>query len=144
MFARKAGDDVAALYAAPAYLERIGNPDTLAGFSRADFIGFEDNKPLLDGLNALGFSLTGRNFPLLTASHLVHWELVKQGLGVGVMPIRTGDAEPLVTRALPAMDPIEVPVRLVAHRELRTSRRVRLVFDFLFDALAALPPHSAP
>ena len=97
----------------------------------------------LDGLNALGFSLTGRNFPVLTASHLVHWELVKQGLGVGVMPIRTGDAEPLVRRALPAMAPIELPVWLVAHRELRTSRRVRLVFDFLFDELAALPPLSS-
>ncbi len=80
---------------------------------------------------------------MLTASHLVHWELVKQGLGVGVMPIRTGDAEPLVRRALPAMAPIEVPVWLVAHRELKTSRRVRLVFDVLFDALAALPPHSS-
>ncbi|MDH3475399.1 MAG: substrate-binding domain-containing protein, partial [Rhodospirillales bacterium] len=97
-----------------------------------------------EGLNSLGFSLTGRNFPVLTGSHLVHWELVKQGLGVGVMPIRTGDAEPLVRRILPTMDPIEVPVWLVAHRELRTSRRVRLVFDFLFDELSTSAPLSSP
>jgi DNA-binding transcriptional LysR family regulator len=143
LIAKKVKDDFAALYAAPAYLDRIGNPDTLAGFSQADFIGFDDNKALLEGLNSLGFSLTGRNFPVLTASHLVHWELVKQGLGVGVMPVRTGDAEPSVRRILPSMDPIEVPVWLVAHRELRTSRRVRLVFDFLIDELSASVPLSS-
>ncbi len=144
LIAKKVKDDLAQLYATPAYLDRIGNPSSLAGFSQADFIGFDDNKPLLDGLNALGFSLTGRNFPVLTGSHLVHWELVKQGLGVGVMPIRTGDAEPLVRRILPTMDPIEVPVWLVAHRELRTSRRVRLVFDFLFDELSTSALLSSP
>jgi DNA-binding transcriptional LysR family regulator len=137
LLARKIKDDTAQLYASPAYLDQIGNPTTLTGFSEAAFIGFIDNKALLDGLNALGFNLTGRNFPVLTGSHLVHWELAKHGLGVGVMPIEVGDAEPLVKRAAPWMDPIQVPVWLVAHRELRTSRRVRLVFDFLAAALAA-------
>ncbi|MGI9450653.1 MAG: LysR family transcriptional regulator [Geminicoccaceae bacterium] len=136
LIAKRVKDDYAQLYATPAYLDGIGNPNSLAGFSQADFIGFDDNKPLLDGLNALGFNLTGRNFRMLTGSHLVHWELVKQGLAIGVMQMRTGDAEPLVRRILPTMDPLEVPVWLVAHRELRTSRRVRLVFDFLFDELS--------
>ncbi len=144
LIAKKVIDDYAQFYATPAYLDRIGNPSSLAGFSQADFIGFDDNKPLLDGLNSLGFNLTGRNFPVLTGSHLVHWELVKQGLGVGVMQMQTGDAEPLVRRVLPTMDPIEVPVWLVAHRELRTSRRVRLVFDFLFDELSTSVLLSSP
>ncbi len=103
LIAKKVKDDFAQLYATPAYLDRIGNPSSLAEFSQADFIGFDDNKPLLDGLNALGFNLTGRNFPVLTGSHLVHWDLVKQGLGVGVMQMRTGDAEPLVRRILPQL-----------------------------------------
>lgn len=137
LIARKVTDDAAQLYATPAYLDLIGRPKSAAAFSKANFIGFENNQPLLDGLNALGFNLTGRNFPVLTGSHLVHWELVKQGLGVGVMQIPTGDAEPSVQRALPLMEPIEVPVWLVAHRELKTNRRVRLVFDFLFDELSA-------
>ncbi len=135
LIARKIKDDAARLYASPAYIEQIGNPATLAEFSQAAFIGFIDNKPLLDGLNALGFNLTGRNFPVSTGSHLVHWELTKQGLGIGIMPVAVGDAEPRVARVAPWMDPIEVPVWLVAHRELRTSRRVRLVYDFLAAAL---------
>ena len=135
LIGRKIKDDTAQFYATRAYIDQIGNPATLAEFSKAAFIGFIDNKALHDGLNALGFNLTGRNFPVSTGSHLVHWELAKQGLGIGVMSIAVGDAEPRVERVAPWMDPIEVPVWLVAHRELRTSRRVRLVFDFLATAL---------
>ena len=144
LVARKVKDDAAQLYASPAYLDRIGHPKSVAEFSHADFIGFDDNKPLLDGLNALGFNLTGRNFPVLTGSHLVHWEFVKQGMGVGVMQLQIGDAEPSVKRILPKMEPIEIPVWLVAHRELKTSRRVRLVFDFLFEELSASALLSSP
>lgn len=140
LFARKVTDDTANFYATPAYLDRIGTPQSLAELSRADFIGFDDNKPLIEGLNALGFHVSGRNFPVLTGSHLVNWELVKKGLGIGVMQTRVGDAEPLVRRALPAMEPIRVPVWLVAHREVNTSRRVRLVFDLLADELATNAP----
>lgn len=137
LIAKKVKDDLVNLYATTAYLDQIGNPRSPAELSRAVFIGFDNNKPFLDGLNALGFNLTVRNFTVLTGSHLVHWELVKQGLGVGVMLLAVGDEEPLVRRALPAMDPIEVPVWLVAHRELNTSRRVRLVFDLLANELSA-------
>jgi hypothetical protein len=37
---------------------------------------------------------------------------------------------------LPELVPIPVPVRLATHRELRTSRRIRLVFDVLAEMLA--------
>lgn len=136
LIARKVKDDAAHLYAAPAYIDRIGRPTSPSEFSDAEFIGYDNNQAWLDGLNALGFNLTPRNFTIFTGSHLVHWELVKHGAGIGVMEERFGDAEPSVRRALPKMVPFEIPVWLVAHRELRTSRRVRLVFDFLFDELS--------
>ncbi len=135
LIAKRVSDDAAQLYATPAYLDRIGNPQSFAAFSQADFIGFDQNQPLIDGLNAAGFTLTGSNFPVVTASHLVHWALVKQGVGIGIMSLQVGDGEPSVRRALPDMNPFEIPVWLVAHRELNTSRRVRLVFDLLADAL---------
>ena len=47
-----------------------------------------------------------------------------------------GDAEPLVRRALPDMEPIMFPIWLVAHRELTASRRIRMVFDLLAAELA--------
>jgi len=135
LIARKIGDDVARLYGAHTYLDRLGNPQSPTALSRADFIGFDTTGVMLDGLNALGLTLTQTNFPVLTANHLVQWELTKQGVGIGVVPEFVGEAEPLVRQALPSLDPLVFPMWLTTHRELNTSRRVRLVFDFLAEEL---------
>ena len=46
-----------------------------------------------------------------------------------------GDTEPLVRRALPGFPPFPVPQWVTTHRELKTSRRIRVVFDRLVEAL---------
>ena len=86
---------------------------------------------MMTGLNTLGLGLTEANFPLLTESYLVMWELVRSGAGIGVLDAYIGDAEPAVRRVLPDLEPMVFPIWLVAHRELTTSRRMRMVFDFL-------------
>ena len=63
------------------------------------------------------------------------WEMVKRGLGIGVMDGLIGDREPLVRRALPELRLI-FPMWLVAHREVNTSRRIRVVFDLLAEELS--------
>lgn len=136
LIARKIKDDKARLYAATTYLARLGDPQTAEQLSRADFIGFDTNSVLVDGLNKLGLSLTQKNFPVLTSNHLVHWELVKQGVGIGVFPESLGEAEPLVRQALSVLDPLVFPMWLTTHRELNTSKRVRMVFDLLAEELA--------
>ncbi|MCG8669206.1 MAG: LysR family transcriptional regulator, partial [Pseudomonadales bacterium] len=59
----------------------------------------------------------------------------KQGLGIGVMPIDVGDAEPDVERVIPDHEAFKGEVWLVSHRELKMNRRVRTVFDFLVSEL---------
>lgn len=132
---RKLCDDAARLYATPGYLERIGSPSTPAGLSRAEFFAFDHGDPMLAAYTALGLTLTPASFPIVTANHLVHWEMTCQGLGVGVILEDIGDAEPRVVRALDALPPLPVPMWLVSHRELRTSRRIRVVFDLLAEGL---------
>ena len=144
LVATRVRDTPGRLYASPEYLRRIGNPTTQRDLSRAEFIGFSDDDRFLVGMNALGFELTRRNFPIHTENHLVLWELVKQGLGIGVIIDEVGDAEPLVERVLPALPPIPVPTWVVAHREVQTSRRVRLVFDTLVRHLGPAPRPSVP
>ena len=137
LIATRLRDTPAHLYATPGYLKRVGSPATYADFSRVDFIGFsDDDGRFMHGLNALGFSLTPRNLALHTDNHMVLWQLVKNGLGIGAVIEEVGDAEPSVRRVLPSMPPIAVPAWLVCHREVHTSRRVRLVFDLLADFFA--------
>lgn len=138
LIARRLKDQTAHLYATEDYLARIGGLSSIDDMARADFIGFDDNEAFLAGMNDRGSNLTARNFTIATSNHLVHWELCKQGLGIGVMATRVGDAEPLVRRATPWFDAFIFPMWLVAHREVRTSRRVRLVFDLLAEELARL------
>jgi DNA-binding transcriptional LysR family regulator len=135
LIARLVLESTAHLYAAPAYLDQVGRPANRADMARFDFIGFDDNAPLIDGLNALGLRLTPRNFVLVTNSSVVAWEMIKQGLGIGVMMRELGEATPEVEQVLPELEPIPVPVWLVTHRELHTSRRIRLVFDLLAEEL---------
>ncbi|HMV69190.1 MAG TPA: LysR substrate-binding domain-containing protein, partial [Myxococcota bacterium] len=142
LVARRVRDVAYRLYAAPAYLERLGWPASAAELSRADFIGFDRTEAMTSGLAAIGVHLTDRSFPLVTTSHVVQWELAKQGLGVCVMLDEVGDREPAVRRALDDLPPLPVPTWLTCHRGLRTSRRVRAVFDLLADRLA--PAGGAP
>lgn len=135
LIARKIRDDYGYLYATPDYLASIGHPAQLSDFTAAQFIGFADPEVIAQWLNGAGMTLTRKNFPIITKSYLVHWELVKRGLGIGIMPQAIGDQEPTVVRACQSLAPFEFPIWLVSHRELRTSRRVRLVFDLLGEML---------
>lgn len=135
LIARKIRDDTACLYASIDYLESTGQLHTPEALAEAEFVGFKDNAAYLRGLNELGLNLTSRNFPILCAGQLVQWELVKQGAGIGVMITSVGDAEPSVRRATPWLPLFTFEIWLVTHRELHTSRRIRLVFDWLGDAL---------
>lgn len=135
LIGKKIGDAVAMLYATPAYIKRIGNPRLPYDLRNADFIGIDKSGVYLKGLNAVGLNLTERNFPIVTESWPVAWELVKRGIGIGVMDTKIGDAEPSLRRVLETFGPIVFPIWLVAHRELNTSRRIRVVFDILAEML---------
>lgn len=131
LIARKIRDDRAHMYASHAYLDALGPVHSLDDLKRADFLGFASPDVLIRPLNGVGIGVTRKNFPLLCDNHLVQWQFVKNGSGIGLITEDIGDAEPLVRRVMPSMAPFMVPMWLVAHRELHTSTRVRTVYDFL-------------
>lgn len=136
LIAKKIKEVPARLYATPEYLDRIGRPKLPYDLRNAEFINLDSTGAMLKGLNMMGISVTEHNFPVLTENYTVMWELVKQGVAIGILDGNIGDAEPLVERVLPDMEPLMFPIWLVAHRELNTSRRIRMVFDLLAEELA--------
>lgn len=135
LIAKKIGDANAVLYATPDYIDKIGNPTHPQDLCRADFVNMDHGDTMIQGLNTLGLGLTKANFPLLTESYLVMWELVRQGAAIGILDASIGDKDPLVRRVLPDLEPLVFPIWLVSHRELTTSRRIRMVYDFLAEEL---------
>tara|TARA_R110002096_G_scaffold302563_1_gene497450 strand:+ start:1282 stop:2184 length:903 start_codon:yes stop_codon:yes gene_type:complete len=137
MIVKKLFDAKAHLYAATTYLQRLGNPGSIAELNNANFIDIEKSGRLLSILNSQGFNLSPDNFPVVTKSHIVQWELVKQGVAITATLEQIGDREPLVERvAVPGVAPITAEIWIVTHKELRTNKRVRTVFDFLVSEFA--------
>lgn len=135
LIAKKIGDADAVLYATRDYITKIGNPTKPYDLRHAEFVNMDHGGMMLKGLNTLGLGLTEGNFPLLTESYLVMWELVRQGAAIGILDAYIGDADPAVQRVLPDLEPLVFPIWLVSHRELTTSRRIRRVYDFLAEEL---------
>jgi DNA-binding transcriptional LysR family regulator len=135
LIAKKIGDADAVLYATPDYIEKIGNPTKPYDLRHAGFVNMDHSGMMLKGLNTLGLGLTEANFPLLTENYLVMWELVRQGTAIGILDAYIGDADPVVRRVLPDLEPLVFPIWLVSHRELTTNRRIRMVYDFLAEEL---------
>ncbi len=135
LIARKIRDEKAQLYATSEYIQSLTEPVTLTILNSAEYISFDSSGELMNGLNALGLNLNKTNFPIISENFLTHWQLVKQGVGIGIMPTDIGDSDPLVQRVTDDFPIIEYPIWLTTHRELNSSRRVRLVFDLLVKEL---------
>ena len=123
-------------YATTEYLERAGRPRSKRDLSQHEFISFGDTAQMIAYLKPLGIHLSEDNFRLGSQNGIVAWEYAKQGFGIAPMSQVVGDATPGVERVLPGMEAITFPIWLTTHRELHTSRRIRLVFDLLAEFLS--------
>ena len=135
LIAKRVGDMSAHLYASAAYLERVGVPRDATECAALDFVGFESAARTVEILGMFGVPIEERSVRVSTESGTVIVALVRQGLGISVM---TRDAEKLfpdLRRVLPELAPIPVPIWLSTHRELRTSPRIRVVFDLLAEEI---------
>lgn len=144
LIAKSLGADSGALAASTEYLDKIGRPRTKADLAGATFIGFSPPGEMAGMLAEMGYPVTTKSFALHSANHLVQWEMVRAGLGIGIGPRHAIRADPLLEEVLPAAPPITFPVWLTTHRELHTSRRVRLVYDLIAEALPPLLTRPDP
>lgn len=136
MIARLIRQDRGHAYAHEDYLATLGTVRGPEDLSSASIIGLEDNAQLVEALRRKGWPVTEANIACASSNHLVHWAMACAGLGIGIVPETVGDVAPGMRRVLPEAQAIEFPIWLVAPRELKTSRRVRAVFDHLCEALA--------
>jgi DNA-binding transcriptional LysR family regulator len=135
LISKKIKDVDAPFYAAKNYTEQYGSLPTLVDLENVQFLSIGDKSVFLKQMNERGFAISEDNLSIESESHIVHWEMVKQGLGIGIVPDNIGDREPLVERVLTSIKPISFPIWLTSHRELKASKRIRFVFDFLAEEL---------
>ena len=135
LIARLVGDFKASLYGSSNYLDKTGRPKTPREIANLDFVGNADPERLMAPLHNAGIPVREENFVMSTGNGIVAWELTKSGYGISMQPDILGDNEPGIEKVFPDLPSPQFPVWLVTHRELQTSRRIRIVFDHLVQAM---------
>jgi DNA-binding transcriptional LysR family regulator len=129
---RQAG---AGFYASRDWVRRHGHPRRAEQLPGQALIGADRGGVYLSHLRAHGLSVDEQHFCCYADNSATAWALVRQGLGIGAMMDEIALACPDVVRVLDELPPVIFPIWLVTHRELRTARRIRVVFDLLADGL---------
>ena len=141
LIARLIGNFDAGLFAASSYLDQYGRPKGVNDVKQHAFIGPNDPSEMNAFFASRGIQLSPDQFRCTSDSGVVMWEMMRAGLGIAAMPRQTWDKVTGVEQVLPELEPIRFPIWLATHRELHTSRRIRIVFDALAKALGQMP-HS--
>ncbi len=136
LVARKIGNVGLGAYAHRSYLARREPIRKPVDLFRHELIGSDADTAILLGFRALGYPVTRDAFVLRTDDFIVQWRAVQAGLGVGFLADYMTRAEPDVVPVLPGLLKIPpLPMWLAVHREIRSNRRIRAVYDFLAEAL---------
>lgn len=136
LIARLIRETAANFYASENWVKAHGHPRTAEEAARLPFIGSDRSGRFLAYLRQHGLPLTEANFSCYADHTVAHWALVRQGMGIGAMMDEIAQQTPGMVRVLDEVPPVLFPIWLVTHRELRTSRRIRVVFEALALGLA--------
>lgn len=129
--ARRIGKFALGAFAQRDYLRRRGTPRQATDLLKHDLLGYDRDDSILRSSAQLGAPLKREDFCFRTDDVSVYWEALRQGMGIGFVSESLAHTDGEVVRVLPALKLPVMPVWLAVHREVRTDRRIRAVYDFL-------------
>lgn len=128
-------ESTAHFYASEGWVAAHGHPGAVSGIAPHAFVGYEDAERFAAFLRGVGAEIGAEDFRLVSKNSVVIWELVRRGQGVSLMSREIAERASGIVELFPALEAVRFPVWLVTHRELRTSKRIRLVYDILAQEL---------
>ncbi len=117
------------------YLARRGTPRQLPDLLQHDMLGDDQGGVILHAFRQFGYPVEKDVFALRTDDLIAYWQGVRAGLGVGFVADYLLATDAQVVPVLPMLKIPPLPVWLTVHREIRSSRRIRAVYDFLARAV---------
>lgn len=136
LIARLIREASASFYASEDWVRIHGHPRNAEDAAHLAFVGADRSGQYLAYLRQHGLPLSEANFSCYAEHSVASWSLVRQGMGIGAMMDEIARETPGVVRVLDDVPRVHFPIWLVSHRELRTSRRIRVVFEALAQGLA--------
>jgi DNA-binding transcriptional LysR family regulator len=135
VIARRVGKVLLRACAHQDYLRRRGVPRQPSDLLAHELIGGDRDDATLRGFAARGLPVERKDFAFRSDDLIVVWQAVRAGLGIGFVSEHQLRLDPAVHVVLPKVRIEPLPVWLAVHKEIRTSQRIRAVYDFLSDAL---------
>jgi DNA-binding transcriptional LysR family regulator len=135
LVARKLGTVGIGAYAHERYLRRAGTPQTPEDLRRHTLIGFAEDDTIERGFAAMGSVFKRSDFAIRTDDQVAYGRLVAEGAGIGFLPNYHARHFPQVQRVLPTLAIPPLPCWLAVHREIRSRKVVRRVYDYLAQGL---------
>jgi DNA-binding transcriptional LysR family regulator len=135
---RRIGKITLGAYAHRDYLRRRGSPRQPVDLADHDLVGMDRDDSIVRGFARFGLPLSREQFAFRSDDLNVYWQAVRAGLGVGFVADYVARTDPDVQPVLPMLKIPPLPVWLAVHREIRTNKRIRAVYDFLAHGIAAV------
>jgi DNA-binding transcriptional LysR family regulator len=142
LLAKRIGSVALGLFAHRRYLQRRGEPTCFDQPGHAA-IGFDREPSIRRASEAVGLPLRREIFAFRSDSDLAQLAALRAGFGVGACQLGVARRDPNLVHVLPDVR-FELEVWVVMHEDLKASRRMRLMFDHLVQALGAYVAASQP
>lgn len=138
---KRLGEVCTVAYASKEYLKTRGCPRSISDLQDHDFIGYDLQPQIIKAFNEAGIKVDRHFFRFRSDDEDVCWQMVLNGFGVGFALTAVGDNEPRVERLLESVATKRTAIWLTAHHELRTSSRIRYVYDYLSEKIQKTLKH---
>jgi DNA-binding transcriptional LysR family regulator len=138
LFAKKLGEVQLGLHVHPSYAKAHGVPRSVEELREHPLIGF-DRQPSVrrvPELAKMGVELSRDLFAFRCDDDVAQYAALRAGFGIGVCQVGLARRDQLLP-VLPNAFRFALGVWVVMHKDLRSTRRMRLMFDHLTAALTA-------
>jgi DNA-binding transcriptional LysR family regulator len=119
------------------YLHRRGTPARVEDLLDHDLIGSDQSGDFERGAAAMGLPIESARFALRSDDLIAQWAALRLGLGIGFVADYVMRTDSSVLKIVPTLKLPKYPIWLTVHREIRSSARIRTVYDFLASEVAA-------
>jgi DNA-binding transcriptional LysR family regulator len=138
LVAKRLGTLGIGLYAHGDYLARCGSPTTPEALLTHSLIGVDRDTQSLADLSFGDVPVTPEMFSYRCDNDLGQLAAVRAGVGIGVCQHVIAARDPNLVAVLPDEITFQLVMWLVMHEDLRSTYRIRLLFDFLVEEMGQL------
>jgi DNA-binding transcriptional LysR family regulator len=137
LIAQHAGDVMMGLYAAKSYLKVHGRPQRAEELTEHTLVGFDETLGRNPAVQKFESLFRPEKIVHRSNSFMGQLAATRAGIGLGVHDCFLADQAPELERLMPRYFSHKLEVWLVTHPDMRRSARIRAVYDFIAEALAA-------